>query len=87
MDAFTQFAAGSPQAAAGGDERATIGKIMQEKTMEILINQPRYDKMGRKLEGEITFSRAFEIAQLENPDLALEYREYMKNSLKREKIL
>ena len=46
---------------------------LAKKTMEILNNPPGYDFSGRKMDKDMTYREAFEVACRENVDLEKEY--------------
>lgn len=87
MAPLAVFEDGAAPVAAGPAGQVNVADPLHARTMAILRNPPGFDKHGRKLEGEMNFSRAFNMACIENPELAREYRESMKNAVYREKIL
>lgn len=71
----------------GASALSNVGDRLQAATIAILRDPPKFDRFGRKVMSEINFSRAFEMACEENPELALEYSRLMKSAVYREKIL
>jgi hypothetical protein len=49
------------------------GEILHRKTMDILTNPLVFSEHGQRCEGNINYSKAFEIACKQNPDLAARY--------------
>jgi hypothetical protein len=52
------------------------GEELSKKAFEILKNPPKFNRYGREIK-ELTFSEAFSMAQLENPELTEAYMEYL----------
>ncbi len=67
-------------------ENDNPGEELHRKTMEILMSNPKFDRFGKKLEREFTYSDAFQCACLQYPDLAARYIEQIEEAKKNNSI-
>ena len=57
---------------------SNAGKLLHQKTMELLEKTRRYDQHGREMPQNLSYGQAFNIVIDENPDLTRRYADEMR---------